>query len=89
MSVLDYDKFKKGDIMVTHDGSAELTIFLKKAGAIVTNEGGMICHAANIAREMKTPCIVATKFATKFIKSGDIIEVDANKGIVKKIKEKI
>lgn len=86
-SSLDYDKFKKGDILVTHDGTAELTLFLKKAGAIVTNEGGMICHSASIAREMKTPCIVAAKFATKFLKTGDIIEVDADKGIIKKIRE--
>ena len=86
-SIFDRKKFKKGDILVTHDGSAELTVFLKEAGAIVTNEGGIICHAAIVAREMKTPCIVGTKVATKFIKDGDLIEVNADSGIVRKLKQ--
>ncbi|NQU98670.1 hypothetical protein HQ533_04335 [Candidatus Woesearchaeota archaeon] len=80
------NKFKEGDILVTHDGTAELTIFLKKASAIVTNQGGMICHAAIVAREMKTPCIVGTGNATKILKDGDTVEVDADKGVVKKVK---
>jgi phosphohistidine swiveling domain-containing protein len=87
-SIFDRQKFKKGDILVTHDGSAELTVFLKEAGAIVNNEGGIICHAAIVAREMKTPCIVGTKSATKFIKDGDLIEVDSDSGIVRKLKNK-
>lgn len=81
-SIKDKTKFKIGDILVTHDGTAELTYFLREASAIVTNEGGMICHAAIVAREMKTPCIVGTRNATKMIKDGDIIEVDANQGKV-------
>lgn len=84
----DKSKFKEGDILVTHDGTAELTIFLKKASAIVTNQGGMICHAAIVAREMKTPCIVGTGNATKLLKDGDFVEVDADKGIVRKVKVK-
>ena len=84
-SILDRNKFKPGDIMVTHDGSAELTVFLKQAGAIVTNEGGMICHAAIVAREVKTPCIVGTKNATKVLQEGDMVEVDATKGVVSKL----
>lgn len=51
-------------------------------GAIVTDEGGMTCHAAIIARELKKPCIVGTKNATKIFKDGDIAEVDANIGTV-------
>ncbi len=82
-SIDDKEKFKKGDILVTHDGTAELTIFLKQAGAVVTDQGGMICHAAIIARETKTPCIVGTRNATKVLKDGDMVEVDAEKGIVR------
>jgi len=82
-SVLDKDKFKKGDILVTQDGSAEFTLFLQLAGAIVTEQGGMISHAAIVARELKTPCIVGTRNATKILKDGDMVEVDADKGIVK------
>lgn len=84
-SLHDRDKFKKGDILVTHDGSAELTLFLKNASAIVTDEGGMICHATIVAREIKTPCIVGTKNATKIFKDGDLVEVDATKGVVRKL----
>lgn len=85
-SIADHRRFKRGDVMVTHDGSAELTIMLKEAGAIVTNEGGIICHAATVAREFKTPCIVGTKVATKLIKDGDMVEVDADHGVVRIIK---
>lgn len=82
-SVLDRSHFKKGAILVTHDGTAELTSLLKDAAAIVTDQGGMICHAAIVAREMKTPCIVGTKNATKVLKTGDRVEVDAKKGVVR------
>ena len=60
---------------------------MKKAAAIVTDDGGLTCHAAIVARELKTPCVVGTKIATKVLKDGDMVEVDANKGIVKKIKK--
>ena len=45
----------------------------------------MMCHAAIVAREMKKPCIVGTKIATKIFKDGDMVEVDAEKGVVRKI----
>ena len=60
--------------------------FLKNASAIVTDEGGLTCHAAIISRELKIPCIVGTGNATKVLKDGDLVEVDANKGIVKILK---
>ncbi len=84
-SIKDKAKFRKGAVLVTHDGSAEMTMFLKQAGAIVTEQGGMICHAAIVAREMKIPCIVGTKNATKLLKDGDLVEIDAFRGTVKKI----
>lgn len=59
---------------------------MEKAAAIVTDEGGITCHAAIISREMSKPCIICTKFATKVLKNGDLVEVDATKGIIKRIK---
>jgi phosphoenolpyruvate synthase/pyruvate phosphate dikinase len=55
---------------------------MQKASAIITDEGGITCHAAIIAREMKKPCIVGTKIATKVLKDGDLVEVDADSGVV-------
>ncbi len=60
---------------------------MKKAVAFVTDEGGVTCHAAIVSREMKKPCIIGTRTATKTLKDGDIVEVDAEKGIVKILKE--
>ncbi|MBU3965123.1 hypothetical protein KKA96_01965, partial [Patescibacteria group bacterium] len=59
---------------------------MKKAGAIITDDGGITCHAAIIARELGIPCIIGTKIATKVLKDGDLAEVDADKGVVKIIK---
>jgi pyruvate,water dikinase len=56
---------------------------MQKASAFVTDEGGITCHAAIIAREMKKPCIIGTKIASKIIKDGDMVEVDADKGVVR------
>ena len=55
---------------------------MKRAAAIVTDEGGITCHAAIVAREIKKPCIVGTKNATKVLKDGDMVEVNAERGIV-------
>ena len=53
------------------------------ASAIITDEGGLTCHAAIISRELGKPCIVGTKIATKLIKNGDMFEINANHGVVK------
>jgi pyruvate,water dikinase len=58
---------------------------MHKAKAIITNEGGMACHAAIVAREMNKPCITGTKVATYSFKNGDEVEIDLKKGVVKKI----
>lgn len=60
---------------------------IKKSSAIITDEGGLLCHAAIVAREFKKPCVIGTKIATKILKDGDLVEVDANKGIVKILKK--
>jgi phosphohistidine swiveling domain-containing protein len=79
--------FKPGDILVTSMTRPEFVPLMKKAGAVVTNEGGITCHAAIVSRELNIPCIIGTKIATKVFKDGDVVEVDAEKGIVKIIKK--
>ncbi len=58
---------------------------MRKAKAIVTDAGGILCHAAIVARELKIPCIIGTNNATTVLKTGDLVEVDANTGIVRKL----
>jgi len=77
--------FSEGEIMVTTMTQPNMVPIMKKAVAIVTDEGGLISHAAIIAREFKIPCVVGTEFSTKVLKDGDLIEVDANNGVVRKI----
>lgn len=55
---------------------------MKKSATFVTDEGGLTCHAAIVAREMGKPCVIATKNATRMIKDGDILEVDGDEGTV-------
>jgi len=76
---------KEGEILISPMTIPDFLPAMKKAAAFVTDEGGILCHAAIVAREMKKPCIVATKFASKIFKDGDFVEVDANKGTVTRI----
>ncbi len=73
---------KQDEILVAHMTSPDFTLGIKKAAAIVTDEGGMTCHAAIVSRELNIPCIIGTKNATKLLKTGEIVEVDADKGVV-------
>ena len=77
------DDFKDGEIIVTGMTTPDFVQLMNKAGAIVTDEGGITCHAAIVSRELNKPCIISTKFATEVLKDGDLVEVDADKGIVK------
>ncbi|HIH43249.1 TPA: hypothetical protein HA246_06410 [Candidatus Woesearchaeota archaeon] len=79
-------KIKKGDILVTGMTMPDFVPVMKKAAAIITNEGGATCHAAIISREFNIPCIVGTKIATKVLKDGMLVEVNANHGVVKIVK---
>ncbi len=58
---------------------------MKTAGAIVTDQGGLTCHAAIVSRELKKPCVIGTKIATAALKDGDLVWVDATNGIVRKL----
>jgi len=80
-------KMEEGNILVSAATSPNLMPAIRKAAAIVTDEGGLTCHAAIVSRELRIPCVVGTKFATKVLHDGDLVEVDAEKGIVKIIKK--
>ena len=88
LSEKDFSKVKIGDILVAKETSASFLPVMKKAGAFVTDFGGILCHAAIVARELKIPCVVGTKNATQILKNGDLIEVDAEEGVVKILKRK-
>ena len=83
----DLDKCEEGEILVTTQTRPQYNSFIKKVKAIVTDEGGMLCHASMLAREFKIPCIVGTKNATRILHDGDIVEVDADRGIVRMLKK--
>ena len=75
--------FKKGEVLVTQMTNPTFIPAMEKAVAIITDEGGLLCHAAIVSRELKVPCVIGTKIATKVLKNGDLIEVDANVGVIK------
>ncbi len=75
----------KGEILVVPQTTPDYVVVMKKAAAIVTDEGGITCHAAVVSRELGVPCVVGTRVATRVLKTGDRIEVDANSGTVKKL----
>ena len=74
---------ENGDILVTRLTTPDFVVAMKKAAAIVTDLGGITSHAAVTSRELKIPCIVGTKNATRILKRGEMVEVDADQGIVK------
>ncbi|ARW24800.1 Pyruvate, water dikinase [Pediococcus acidilactici] len=82
----DIDQFKQGEVLVTVMTSPDWVPAMKKATAIITNDGGMTCHAAIVSREMQIPCIVGTKSknlaATDALKTGDVVTIDAKNGVV-------
>jgi phosphoenolpyruvate synthase/pyruvate phosphate dikinase len=78
----DFHKISPGDILVTHETTPDIVPILHKVKAIVTDEGGVSCHAAVISREMGIPCIIGTSYGTKIIKDGDKVEVNAVDGFL-------
>ncbi len=85
LSANDFAQFQEGEVLVTTMTRPEFLPVMRQAAAIVTDEGGLISHAAIVARELKKPCIVGAKNATHVLKTGDIVEVNANHGLVRKI----
>ena len=80
--ISELNKIEKGDVMVTKMTTPDMVPAMQKAGAIVTDEGGMTCHAAIVSREMGIPCIVGTEIATKVLHDEHEITVHATRGIV-------
>ncbi len=85
VSVEEMHKLEDGDVLIAVMTRPDYLPAMQKASAFVTDEGGITWHAAIVAREMKKPCVIGTKIATKTFKDGDTVEVDAEKGIVRQI----
>ncbi len=80
----DISKIEKGDVLVAVMTNPDMVPAMRKASAIVTNEGGLTCHAAIVSRELGVPAVVGTKNATEVLKDGMLVTVDGEKGIVYK-----
>ena len=79
-------KMQQGDILVSTATTPSIVPAMKKASAIVTDEGSLTCHAAIVSRELEITCVIGTKNASKILKDGMRVEVDADKGIVRILK---
>lgn len=83
----DCEKVKSGDILVAVMTFPQYIVAMERAAAFVTDEGGILCHAAIIAREMQKPCITGTEISTQIFRDGDLVEVDTKNGIVRKVNQ--
>ncbi len=86
-SAQDIARVQEGDVLVAVMTRPDYLPAMKRARAFVTDEGGVTCHAAIVAREMNKPCVIGTKHASKVLKDGMKVEVDANKGVVRVLTE--
>ncbi|MDO5845979.1 MAG: phosphoenolpyruvate synthase [Methanocorpusculum sp.] len=80
--VKDTSKIKDGDIMVATMTNPDMVPAMKLVVGIITDEGGMTCHAAIVSRELGTPAVVGTKQATTLLKEGQIVTIDGEKGLI-------
>jgi len=78
---------QKGEIVISQYSSSVINLVLSKANGIVTDLGGVLCHAAICAREAELPCVVGCHTATSRLRNGDEVEVDGSKGIVRILKK--
>ena len=72
----------EGEVLVTHMTAPDWVPLMRRAAAIVTDSGGMTCHAAIVSRELGIPCVVGTADATKVLRDGELVTVDAGAGAV-------
>lgn len=79
----DLSKVKEGDIIVAPMTTPDYVPAMERASGFITDEGGILSHAAIISREMNKPCIIGTKTATQTLKDGQLVELDANAGTVR------
>lgn len=87
MGHTDFGKIKQGEILVSPMTMVDFLSEMKKASAFITDEGGITSHVAITAREMKKPCVIGTKVATQILQDGDLVEVDADKGVVRVLRK--
>jgi len=78
----ELDKVQQGDILVTVMTTPDMVPAMKRANGIITDEGGVTCHAAIVSRELGIPCVVGTGDATSIIPENSQVTLDGNKGIV-------
>ncbi len=78
----DADRLGDGDVLVTHMTAPDWVPLMRRSAAIVTDSGGMTCHAAIVSRELGIPCVVGTGEATRKLRDGEIVTVDATNGVV-------
>ncbi len=78
----DAERLSDGDVLVTHMTSPDWLPLLRRAAAVVTDSGGMTCHAAIVSRELGIPCVVGTGEATRKLRDGEVVTVDATRGVV-------
>ena len=82
----DMELFETGNILISISTSPDLMPAIRKSAGIITDIGGMTCHASIVSRELGKPCVVGTKIATKVIKNGDLLELNATHGKITLIK---
>lgn len=80
--ISEIDRVKEGDILVTVMTNPDMVPAMRKAAAVVTDDGGRTCHAAIVSRELGIPCIVGAKNASQVLVEGLEITVDASRGVV-------
>lgn len=85
-TIADISTMKRDEILVAPMTNPDYMPAIRKAKAIITDEGGILAHAAIVSRELEIPAVLGTKIASQALKSGDLVEVDANQGVVKILK---
>jgi pyruvate, water dikinase len=78
----DTGAFADGEVLVAHMTTPDWVPLMRRAAAIVTDSGGMTCHAAIVTRELGIPCVVGTGDATRTLRDGELVTVDATRGLV-------
>jgi pyruvate,water dikinase len=81
-SLADADRLEAGDVLVAHMTAPDWVPLMRRAAAIVTDSGGMTCHAAIVSRELGLPCVAGTSNATSVLRDGQVVTVDATQGVV-------
>ncbi len=82
LTMEDAGRFTEGDILVTTMTTPDFLPIMHASSAILTEIGGLLCHAAIVSRELKIPCVIGIQHLTQILKDGDMVEVDADSGVI-------